>query len=83
MLDTLAAAYAEAGRFDAAVETAERARTLAKSAGHAEQAQKLEMRLALYRARRAYRMPAPERSTSHPVPTPAMSGANPSRPRSQ
>jgi hypothetical protein len=48
LLDTLAAAYAESGEFDRAKETAQRAITLARSAGRSEWAQDIETRLALY-----------------------------------
>jgi tetratricopeptide (TPR) repeat protein len=54
-LDTLAAAYAEAGRFDDAVATAERARGLAKDAGEDDLARDIGARLALYQRRRAFR----------------------------
>jgi hypothetical protein len=53
LLDTLAAAYAEAGRFDAAIATAERARAAAAPAAAA----RIDARLALYRAHHPYRMP--------------------------
>ena len=49
-LDTLAAAYAEAGRFSEAVATAEAAVTLAKSCNQSALAREIESRLALYRA---------------------------------
>jgi Flp pilus assembly protein TadD len=54
-LDTLAAAYAAAGRFSDAVVTAERAFALAESAGLTALAKKIQSRLELYRAGRAYR----------------------------
>ncbi len=54
-LDVLAAAYAEAGRFDEAVETAGRARRLAASEGRLGLAQEIESRIALYAMGRAYR----------------------------
>ena len=47
---TLAAAYAEAGRFPEAVSSAEKARSLALAAGQKEIAQKNEELLELYRA---------------------------------
>lgn len=50
-LDTLAAAYAEAGRFDEAVRTLGRAIALAD----AKQAEQFQERLALYEARKPYR----------------------------
>ncbi|HWI60002.1 MAG TPA: tetratricopeptide repeat protein, partial [Bacillota bacterium] len=53
-LGTLAAAYAEAGRFDEAVSTAEEARRLALAAGQQEIAQKNQELLQVYRSGRAY-----------------------------
>jgi tetratricopeptide (TPR) repeat protein len=57
-LDTLAAAYAAAGRFAEAGETAERAIQLAESAGQTALAERIQSRLELYRAGRPYREPA-------------------------
>ena len=54
-LDTLAAALASAGRFDAAVATAELAAERAGAAGKAALAGAIRERLALYRAGRPYR----------------------------
>jgi len=56
-LDTLAAAYASAGRFDEAVALADQARRMAESAGYAPLAQDIHMRLQLYRDRKPYREP--------------------------
>jgi tetratricopeptide (TPR) repeat protein len=56
-LDTLAAAYATAGRFDDAVGTAEKAIQLADSTAQTQLASNIEMRLELYRADRAYYEP--------------------------
>jgi len=53
LLDTLAAAYAEAGRFDAALTTARRA--LAATEPDSELAGNVTRRIALYEARRPYR----------------------------
>ncbi len=53
VLDALAAAYAEAGRFEAAALTARRALLAASPA----QAEKIRSRAALYEARRPYRHP--------------------------
>jgi tetratricopeptide (TPR) repeat protein len=53
--DTLAAAYAAAGRFDDAVTTAEQAVRLAESAGQTPLAKKIRSRLELYRAGQPYR----------------------------
>ncbi len=54
-LDTLAAAYAAAGRFDDAVATAARAAGLAARSGQEERAERIRERLALYEAGRPYR----------------------------
>jgi tetratricopeptide (TPR) repeat protein len=54
-LDTLAAAFAEAGRFDDAVATAEQAATVARSAKEEAIADEILARAALYRDRRPYR----------------------------
>lgn len=53
-IGTLAAAYAEAGRFEEAIKTAEKARDLARKAGQEEIAKRNEQMLALYRARQAF-----------------------------
>lgn len=55
LLDTLAAAYAESGEFDRALETAARALDLARSAGRADWAAEIEGRIALYRRGQAFR----------------------------
>jgi tetratricopeptide (TPR) repeat protein len=54
LVGTLAAAYAEAGRFGDAVTTAEKARELALAAGQKETADRNGELLELYRAGRAY-----------------------------
>jgi len=54
ILDTLAAAYAEAGRFSDAARTAQAAIELAQAAGQAEQARQIEERLQFYQVGRAY-----------------------------
>ena len=54
MLDTLAAAYAEAGRFQSAVETAKRALAILRRDSKAPTAE-LEFRLGLYEAGKVYR----------------------------
>ncbi|MCY2932315.1 MAG: tetratricopeptide repeat protein, partial [Planctomycetota bacterium] len=60
LLDTLAAAYAEAGRFPDAVATAEEALALAKSMNPPAGAADIQARLTLYRAGKCYRdVPAP------------------------
>jgi tetratricopeptide (TPR) repeat protein len=56
-LDTLAAAYAAAGRFHDAVATAQTAIPLADSTAQTQLVSKIEMRLELYRANRAYYEP--------------------------
>ncbi len=58
VLDTLAAAHAALGRFDAAVGTAERALAVAEADGDAALAEAVRTRLAFYRARQPYREPA-------------------------
>lgn len=57
VLDALAAAYAAAGRFGNAVETAEQAVALASQAGDAALARAIEARLERYRRRAPYRAP--------------------------
>jgi tetratricopeptide (TPR) repeat protein len=58
MVGTLAAAYAEAGRFEEAVATAEKARELALALGQEKLAEKNRELIPLYRARQPYREPA-------------------------
>jgi Flp pilus assembly protein TadD len=58
-LGTLAAAYAEAGRFPEAVTTAEKAEQLANDAGLSAVAAKSRQLLELYRAGKPYHEPAP------------------------
>jgi tetratricopeptide (TPR) repeat protein len=55
LLGTLAAAYAEAGRFDDAVNTAEKARNLAEAAGEKKLADMNRQMLELYRSNQPYR----------------------------
>jgi tetratricopeptide (TPR) repeat protein len=52
--DTLAAAYAAGGRFEAAIRTASEAADVAREDGDDALANEIEMRLALYRSHRAY-----------------------------
>jgi spermidine synthase len=54
-LDTLAVAYAAAGRFNDAVATAQKAIELAKAAGQSQLVEEIELHLELYRAGRPYR----------------------------
>ncbi|MBW1772609.1 MAG: tetratricopeptide repeat protein [Deltaproteobacteria bacterium] len=53
-LDTLAAAYAEAGRFQEAVRTARKSLNLARSAGDVDLAEEVEKRLLLYKAEKPF-----------------------------
>jgi tetratricopeptide (TPR) repeat protein len=53
-LDVLAAAYAEAGRFDEAIQTAQQALQIAVSSGQAELGRRIEERLRLYKTHRSY-----------------------------
>ena len=55
MLDTLAAAYAEAGRFDDAVKTTEEIRARAVSAHDTNTVDMARQRLELYKAGKPYR----------------------------
>jgi tetratricopeptide (TPR) repeat protein len=64
-LDTLAAAYASAGRFDEAEATANEARRFAEEAGQNSLAQEIHMRLQLYRERKPYREVFPGAATTH------------------
>jgi tetratricopeptide (TPR) repeat protein len=57
VLDALAAAYAAAGRFDAAVDAAQAAVDLAVAAGRGDVAAQFKQRLALYQRREVYRAP--------------------------
>lgn len=58
-LDTLAAALAEAGRFDEAVKVARQALDLARTAGDESLAESLTSRLQLYEAGQPYHEPSP------------------------
>src|SRR4029077_18706571 len=49
LLDTLAVAYADAGRFADAVKTAHKASELARSAGQTRLAERIDERLVLYK----------------------------------
>ncbi len=55
LLDTLAAAYAEAGRYQEAVETAEKAQAVAVRWGNKKLSSEIQERLKLYRAGKPYR----------------------------
>ena len=54
MVGTLAAAYAEAGRFEEAVSTGEQARALALEVGQTDLAERNAQLMELYRAHRPY-----------------------------
>jgi uncharacterized protein with LGFP repeats len=54
MLDTLAAAYAGAGRFDEASQTASKAIEIAKSNGQQELVGVIEKRMQLYKSSRPF-----------------------------
>ncbi|MCH7870834.1 MAG: tetratricopeptide repeat protein [Planctomycetes bacterium] len=56
-LDTLAAAYAETGRFDQALKTAREAYRLLRHPSVAETAKRVRSRIALYESGRPYRQP--------------------------
>ena len=60
VLDTLAVAYAAAGRFDDALSTARRAAEAARGGPFAELVPAIEGRIRSYLTFRPYRMPAPE-----------------------
>jgi protein O-mannosyl-transferase len=55
VLDALGAAYAEAGQFAQALETANRALTLAAAKGDTSSATLIRSRISLYQANRPYR----------------------------
>ena len=57
LLDTLAAAYAAAGNFPDAVETAQKAIALADAAGQPDLADQIRQRLAMYESNRPYNRP--------------------------
>ncbi len=65
-LDTLAVAYAAAGRFDDAIATARKAIDLARPAGQAELVKEIQARLELYRSGRTYSPPAAATSPDSP-----------------
>ena len=59
MLGTLAAAYAEAGRFEEAIATAKKARDLAEATGQPDLGKQNQTLLEVYQARRPYHESAP------------------------
>jgi len=66
LIGTLAAAYAEAGRFKEAIETAQRARNLALAARQPEVAEMNRRLLELYQSGRPYRQPPPASGAAGP-----------------
>lgn len=64
VLDTLAAAYAEAGQFDRAIASATRAQALATQAGNAKMAGAIRSRLLLYQARHPFHAPQSEAASA-------------------
>jgi Tfp pilus assembly protein PilF len=67
ILDTLAAAYAESGRFPEALETARKALRLARARDEKALANDIAKHLALYRMGRPLRMPPPASHQRSPV----------------
>jgi len=63
-VDTLAVAYAAAGRFNDAIATAEKAIDLARSAGQSQVVGEIQARLQLYRSGRAYSR-SPDMTSPH------------------
>ena len=57
LLDTLAAAYANAGRFQEAVKTGEEALSIAKAEGENDFADSIRARIALYKKGSPFRLP--------------------------
>jgi tetratricopeptide (TPR) repeat protein len=66
VLDTLAAAYAEAGRFSDAIQVGDQALDLARRQGNAPLVERITARQRLYMAETPYHQPSP----ASPVPTP-------------
>jgi tetratricopeptide (TPR) repeat protein len=66
ILDTLAASYAAAGQFDRAVETAQRALTLASASRNDTLAGQIRKRLELFKQAKPYQLSAPARETIGP-----------------
>jgi len=64
LLDTLAAAYAAAGRFEEAIRSAEQGVALAEAEGDLEMAQTLRERLSSYRSRKPYTAAYPSADAS-------------------
>jgi hypothetical protein len=68
LVGTLAAAYAEAGRFDDAIATAQKACALATAAGEQDLLEKNQKLLALYRAHQPYHEAAEKIVPAKPQP---------------
>jgi Tfp pilus assembly protein PilF len=68
VLDSLAAAYAEAGQFDRAVQTARDAETLAVLQNESALAKDIQGRIALYEARKPFRETPPPTAGVQPTP---------------
>ena len=66
ILDTLATSYAAAGQFDLAVETAQRALTLASADQNDELAEQIRERLELFKQAKPYQLSAPSQETVGP-----------------
>jgi len=75
LLDTLGAAYAEVGRFDRAIEAAEKAIQLTEQTGRNPLREAVKARLELYRARRPYRQPPTKGSRPTEGPSEGPGGA--------
>jgi spermidine synthase len=67
LLDTLAAAYAAAGRFDPAVAMASRAATLADTRGDAAMSREIRSHLSLYRLGRPFVALPPANPVAQPA----------------
>ncbi len=67
LIGTLAAAYAEAGRFKEAIETAQQACVLAQTSGQTDVAERNRQLLELYQSGRAYHQSVPLGGTSKPA----------------
>jgi tetratricopeptide (TPR) repeat protein len=74
LLDTLAAAYAASGLFDQAVQAATRARDLALAREQKEFAQRVDERLKLYQAGKAFHVPPTTQMSPASAPSPGTPG---------
>ena len=66
ILDTLAVAYAAAGNFEEAIETAEKALKLAESYGEKDLSWQIRSRIELYKIDKPYREPSPKPTPTEP-----------------